>query len=86
MVWHFFVVINVAKSLGLEFQKRGIAEDPKPGQTIGLGMCILMCCGLLPESLGKLCSLGFLVCWIVYWMKIAAYSSKIATPPESAPV
>ena len=41
MVWHFFIVMNMAKSLGCEFQKRGIAEDPKPGQTLGLVMCIL---------------------------------------------
>ena len=84
-VWHFFVVINVAKSLGSEFQKRGLAEDPKPGQTIGMVMCVLMCCSVIPV-LGILCSLGFLVCWILYWVKIAGYSSKIAAPPESAPV
>src|ERR1035441_5415872 len=36
IVWQFFVVLNVAKSLDAEFQKRGIAEDRSPGQTIGL--------------------------------------------------
>lgn len=83
MVWHFFVVINMAKSLGCEFQKRGMAEEPKPGQTIGMVMCILGCCGIIP-FLGILCSLGALVCWIIYWLKITGYSSKIAAPP--APV
>jgi hypothetical protein len=80
IVWHFFVVMNMAKSLGCEFQKRGTAEDPKPGQTLGLVMCILFCCGIIP-ILGVLCSLGGFVCWIIYWVKIADYSSKIAAPP-----
>ena len=79
IVWHFFVVINVAKSLGAEFQKRGIAEEPEPGKKIGLIMCILACCGIIP-LLGILCSLGALVCWIIYWVKIAGFSAKIAAP------
>jgi hypothetical protein len=33
LVWQFFVVINMAKSLGAEFQKRGIAEEPEPGKS-----------------------------------------------------
>jgi hypothetical protein len=80
MVWHFFIVLNMAKSLGAEFQKRGIAEDPKPGQSIGMIMCILVCCGIIP-ILGILASLAGLVCWIIYWVKIAGYSGKLAAPP-----
>jgi hypothetical protein len=79
-VWQFIVVLNMAKSLGCEFQKRGIAEDPKPGQQLGMIMCILICCGIIP-FLGILCSLGGLVCWILYWLKIAGYSNRIAAPP-----
>ena len=71
LAWHFFVVLNMAKSLGCEFQKRSIAEDPNPGQTLGLVMCI-----------GNLiCGPVGLICWIIYWVKIAGYSSKIAAPP-----
>ena len=84
MVWHFFVVINVAKSLGCEFQKRGIAEDPQPGQKLGMIMCILICCGIIP-ILGILCSLGGLVCWILYWVKISGYSNRIAAPAAVLP-
>ena len=73
IVWHFIVVLNMAKSLGAEFQKRRIAEDRSPGQTIGLIMCI-----------GNLiCGPVGLVCWIVYWVKIAGYSSKLAALPVS---
>jgi len=77
MVWHFFVVLNVAKSLGAEFQKRGIAEEAEPGKKLGLIMCILACCGIIP-ILGVLCSLGAFVCWILYWVKIAGFSRKLA--------
>jgi hypothetical protein len=71
IVWHFFIVLNMAKSLAAEFQKRGIAEDPSPGQTLGLVMCIA----------NLICGPVGLVCWIIYWVKIAGYSSKIAAPP-----
>jgi predicted membrane channel-forming protein YqfA (hemolysin III family) len=76
IVWHFFVVINMAKSLGAEFQKRGIAEEPEPGKMLGLVMCILACCGVIP-IIGGLFGLGYLVCWILYWVKIAGYSKKL---------
>jgi hypothetical protein len=76
IVWSFFVVLNLAKSLGAEFQKRGIAEEPEPGKKLGLIMCVLVCCGIIP-LLGMLCSLGGLVCWIMYWLKIAGFSKKL---------
>jgi hypothetical protein len=76
LIWHFFVVINMAKTLGAEFQKRGQVEDPAPGQTLGLITCILYCCGFIP-FLGIPCSLGALVCWIIYWVKIAEFSRKL---------
>jgi hypothetical protein len=77
LVWQFFNVINIAKSLGAEFQKRGIAEDPQPGKTLGLVTCILVCCGFIP-FLGMLISIGTIICWIIYWVKIAGYSNKLA--------
>jgi hypothetical protein len=76
LIWHFFVVINMAKTLGAEFQKRGQAEEPAPGQKIGLITCILACCSVIP-ILGGLCGLGALVCWIIYWVKIAEFSGKL---------
>jgi hypothetical protein len=74
LVWQFIVVLNMAKSLGAEFRTRGIAEDPNPGQTLGLVMCV-----------GNLiCGPVGLVCWIIYWVKIADYSRKLVGP--AAPV
>lgn len=76
LIWHFFVVLNMAKSLGAEFQKRGIAEEPEPGKMLGLVMCILACCGVIP-IIGGLFGLAYLICWIIYWVKIAGYSKKL---------
>jgi hypothetical protein len=69
LVWQFIVVLNVAKSLGAEFRKRGIPEEPEPGQTMGLIMCV--------SSL--LCGPVYLIFWIIYWVKIAGFSGKLAT-------
>jgi len=66
----------MAKSLGAEFQKRGIVEEPQPGQMLGLIMCGVMCGSFIP-LLGGLFGLAGLVCWILYWIKIAGYSGKL---------
>jgi hypothetical protein len=79
LVWHFFIVLNMAKSLHAEFLYRGIVEEPNPGQGIGLAACILHVVSNIPY-LGGLAFIGFLVCWIIYWIKIAGYSGKIALP------
>ena len=113
--WHFLVVIKVAKSLGAEFQKRGIAEDAEPGKILGLIMCILRVFThvilFVPNitlyqlfvqhgfsgswinwiyrvlffhdfsvtSIGYF-NIGLFVCWILYWVKIASSSGKLAAP------
>lgn len=87
IIWHFFVVMNVAKSLASEYARRGIpSPEPEPGQTIGLAMCICVCCGIIP-ILGILASLAGLVLWVMYWVKIAEYSKVLDMPqiPVSAP-
>ncbi len=44
VIWTFFVVMALAKSIGNEFQLRGIPfPDPLPGQSIGMAMCICSC-------------------------------------------
>jgi hypothetical protein len=81
LVWQFFTVINVAKSLDAEFKKRNIAVEPMPGKSLGLAMCILNCCSIIPY-LGCLAGIGGLVCFIIYWVKIAGFSKQLA--PQAA--
>jgi hypothetical protein len=79
LVWHFFIVINMAKSLHAEFVYRNIVEEQSPGQGIGLATCILNVVGVIPY-IGWLPSTAGFVCWIIYWVKIAGFSDKIAVP------
>ena len=87
VVWHFFIVINMAKSLHAEFVSRNMVEEQSPGQGIGLTACILHVCSFIPY-VGGLAGIAFLICWIMYWVKIAGYSDKIALPyaPPAPPV
>lgn len=80
LVWHFIVVSDMARSLGNEFKSRNVQNvDPAPGKSVGLAMCILSVCGLIP-LIGVVLSMGAIVCWIVYWVRIATYSEALRTP------
>ena len=85
LIWGFFVVMALAKSLGNEFRRRGIpTPDPLPGQSLGMAMCICACCGIIP-LLGVLASLVALVLWIMYWIKIAEFSRLLDLPAAAIP-
>lgn len=79
LIWHFFIVINLSQSLANEFRKRGMVESSNPGKEIGLAMAILSVVSIIPY-IGILTGIAALICWIVYWVKIAEFSSKIAFP------
>ena len=80
LVWQFLLVNHIARSLRNEFVARGMpGSDPEPGKGIGLAMCILALTGIIPV-IGIFTSLAGLVCWIMYWVKIADYSRQLATP------
>ena len=80
-IWQFFIVMKMADSLKAEFAKLNIPiiED-KPGYSIGLAYCILFCCGVIP-FLGILSSIGGLVCWIIYWIKINDFKAMLLKNP-----
>ena len=77
IIWQFFVVSRVADSLADEFWKRGIhGHEARPGHGVGIAYCVLGLCGWIP-FLGTFASLAALICWIVYWVKIANYKSQL---------
>jgi hypothetical protein len=80
IIFHFFIVLGMAKSLGNEFRRRGVVAEPEPGKALGLTMCICAC-GFMIPILGQLALLGHLVLWIVYWVKIADYSRMLDVMP-----
>lgn len=82
LVWQFFIVDRLADSLKAEFATRNImVDEDRPGYSIGLTYCILFCCGIIPV-LGALASLGGIVCWIIYWVKINDYRTKLQENPQ----
>lgn len=77
LIWHFYVVTGMGRSLSNEFQSRNLpTPEPQPGRTIGLAMCICGVCGVIPV-LGLVAGLAFLVLWIIYWAKVAEYSRQL---------
>jgi hypothetical protein len=79
-IWQFFVVVAISNSLEKEFAVRRIPEEPKPGQGIGLAMCITRVCVVIP-FLGIFSLIASVILWIIYWVKIAALSQKLDSAP-----
>jgi hypothetical protein len=80
LVWPFYMVNAISTSLHNEFVRRGIVEEPAPAKTIGMAFATLGLLSIIP-LLNILTALPTLVCWIVYWVKIAGFSKKLAAPP-----
>jgi amino acid transporter len=77
LIWYFIMVGRIADTIAAELRSRNMpAEEERPGYGVGLTLCILSCCTWIPV-LGGLASLGVLICWIVYWVKIAGYKRKL---------
>ncbi|MDO8301735.1 MAG: hypothetical protein Q7T18_00685 [Sedimentisphaerales bacterium] len=51
-------------------------EDEEPGKKLGLAYAILAICSIIP-FVGFLAGIGSLVCFIMYWVKIAGYSKQL---------
>ena len=85
LIWSFFVVMALAKSLGNEFRRRGIpSPDPLPGQSIGMAMCICGCCSVVP-LLNLLAGPAAFILWVIYWVKIAEFSRVLDLPAPAYP-
>jgi hypothetical protein len=85
LIWQFILVSDIARSLANEYALRQLPlTEPEPGKTIGLAMSILCASSIIP-IVGAFTGIAGVVCWIVYWVKIAGYSRSIAAPPQLGP-
>jgi len=76
-IWMFFVVNKIAESFALECYRLNIpTTEMKPSQGIGSAKNILRLCSFIP-FLGVLATLGFVVCWILHWIKVNEYRKLI---------
>jgi hypothetical protein len=78
-VWGFVTVRCVSESLDREFRER--YPELGGGDDYGkiLGYAAMACLGILSmiPGFGSLIFLGGLVLWLIYWLKIAAYSRQL---------
>ncbi|HEY4354746.1 MAG TPA: hypothetical protein VGN16_03285 [Acidobacteriaceae bacterium] len=82
LVWNFFIVPAVTRSLYNEFRARQIPLDnPEPGGALGIAMCVFAVCGAVP-LVNVLASPAHLIVWILYWVKIAGYSRQLDRVPS----
>jgi hypothetical protein len=69
-LWHFYVVLNVSRSIRNEFLKRRVTSPPRSIPLLGLAMCLLSVLAFAPV-VGTVAGIGAFICWIVYWAKVA---------------
>jgi hypothetical protein len=79
LVWMFITVSRVAETLRNEFRDRGWhRRDDDYGNGVGMAACGLNIASIIPY-IGGCLGLAALVCFIIYWVKIAGYSGRLAT-------
>lgn len=81
LVWLFITVNRMSESLRNEFRDRGMRSQEDYGQGVGTTYAVLTVCTLIPY-LGSLIAIGALVCWIIYWVKIAGLGRELREAPS----
>ena len=77
LVWMFIVVNKIAESFAAECYLLNIPTDEtNPTQGIGNTKNILALCTMIP-IVGVLAGIGYIVCWIMHWVKVNEYKNLI---------
>jgi hypothetical protein len=76
LVWMFITVNRIAESLDNEFYDRRLRGDGDFGKTIGTIYCVCNVLGFVPY-VNSITGIVGLVCFIIYWVKIAGYSRQL---------
>jgi hypothetical protein len=85
LYYNFKLVSSIATSLSNEFSDRNIAVDEKrPGETIGFINSIFLVLWFInaftkfdPGAVNFILTLGALITWIIYWVKIRKYKKLL---------
>ncbi len=67
-IWMFVTIVRVRDSVSAEFRSRGLAPAGDFGFGVGIAYAILMLFAGIPG----------MVCWIIYWVKIADLKTQLA--------
>jgi hypothetical protein len=78
LVWQFIMINRIGGSLRNEWHSRRwrVEPDENFGTTVGISYCILALLANIPY-IGGIFGLAGLICWIIYWGKIAHYSKRL---------
>lgn len=77
IVWQFFNVNRVMRSVENEFKARDMSYYEISGTTnLGKASCILSCCGIIP-IIGGLIRLASIICWIIFWVKTSNLKKQL---------
>ncbi|RYZ23362.1 MAG: DUF4328 domain-containing protein [Chitinophagaceae bacterium] len=85
LFWQFVVVKDIARSIGRELNTHDFSFEAehtpavagvneKPTQGIGIAYCTLF---ILSSLLGAFATLPGVACWIIYWVKLSQYKSRL---------
>jgi hypothetical protein len=86
LVWHFIVVNAISKSVHGEFTARNMEVAPAPGRSLGIVVSILLVVAAVPSTyLRAPFGIAALICWVIYWVKIAGFSAKLRMPAATQP-
>ena len=77
LVYAFILYPKISESVKNEFLKRGLSDSGDYGKSLGTAMAVLGLCGFIP-SLGGFAGIADLVIWIIYWVKMSEYKSKLS--------
>lgn len=80
IIWMFIVVSKISESIQAEYSLRGLSAEPRPTYSIGLAMCILNVCCLIP-FVNFFAGIALLICFIIYWIKTSEFKHAIKQMP-----
>ncbi len=76
-VWMFYVVNKIADSFQLECYRLNIpTSEVKPTKGVGSAKNMLRICTFIP-LIGTMANIGFVICWIIYWIKVVQIKNLI---------
>jgi hypothetical protein len=76
LIWFFITVNRVAESLDNEFHDRRLRGDGDFGKSVGTVYAVCNVLSLVPY-VNMISGIVGLVCFILYWVKIAGYSRQL---------
>jgi len=86
-LWFIYMVVKVRDSLRAEYHSRGWPVEGDFGYSVGLaaGVLAIICAAWswVPSGFllaGFVLGVGQLVCWVIYWVRIAWVKARLGSP------